>query len=91
MNYRVIITSEDFKSIASKWTFEQLDTVKRHVSLNAPDCKIDWETVANDKRCKFFRHYMPANETTAEHSYKRCNELLKSGSNVRVYISKVNI
>ncbi len=87
--YKIEVTAEDFKSLK----FEEIvtsETIKERLAEIAPDCNIDFERVFTDARCKFFRHYMPANKTIALNAHKKGAELHKAGNNTKVYISAVD-
>lgn len=62
--------------------------IENHLKSIAPECTIDFEKLFKDKRAKYFRHYMPANITSHEHSYKKNHELFINGNFIKVYISE---
>ena len=53
-----------------------------------PNCNVSFEHIFNDKRCRYFQHYMPINQTVPRHSYKKCHDLFKSGNRVKIFISE---
>jgi hypothetical protein len=63
--------------------------LEKYLSSNVPSCNVDLERISSDDRCKYFKHYMPKNKTTAKHSYKENHHLHKSGNFVKLYISEV--
>ena len=85
--YNVIVTADDFRSVRHEEVATE-ETIKQRLAELAPECNIDWTKIFTDKRCLYFQHYMPADKTTTQHSYKENSTLHKSGNLVKVYISE---
>lgn len=87
-NYSVEVTTNDFKNLKHQEVFSE-NNIKQRLQSLAPDCVIDWHKIFNDKRCRYFRHYMPINVTKAKNSYRKCNELSERGNYVKVFITEI--
>ena len=85
--YNVIVLADDFKSVKHEQIITQEDLKIKLLEL-APECEIDFDKIFTDKRCIYFRHYMPVNKTTTMHSYKENAELHNKKNVVKVYISE---
>lgn len=85
--YDIVITANDFANVLHEETISE-ENLKQKVSELAPECNVDWNRVFTDKRCKYFRHFMPINKTIAKHSYKENSSVYKSGNNVKIYITE---
>jgi len=83
-----IVSDNPSEGLLSKETVLETE-LENYLSRNVPNCNFDVKRINSDDRCRYFRHYMPTNKTTARHSYKENHQLHKSGNFVKIYISEV--
>jgi hypothetical protein len=83
-----IVSDNHADGLLSKETVNE-NCLADYLSSKVPNCEVDLERIYTDDRCRYFQHYMPANKTTAKHSYKENHRLHKSGNFVKLYISEV--
>ena len=85
--YNLIVTEQAGTRVLYDGAIPEAE-LKDRLAKIAPECNVNWKMILEDKRCRYFQHYMPADVTVTQHSYKRRNELHKSGNIVKVYISE---
>ena len=86
--YIVCVVDDDFsKGLISEDTIKE-SNLESFLKDKVPNCTLKFSKIFNDKRCRYFRHYMPANETIAQNSYKKDAQLFHSGNRVKVYVSE---
>ena len=83
-----IVSDNPAEGVLSKETVDE-NCLADYLAAKVPNCKVDLERIYTDDRCRYFRHYMPMNKTTAKHSYKENHRLHKFGNYVKLYISEV--
>jgi len=88
-NYSVEIISDNPKEgLLSKETVVESE-LENYIQNKSFDCKVNVNRILSDERCKYFKHFMPANTTSARNSYKENHQLHKAGNFVKIYISQV--
>ena len=83
-----IVSDNPSDGLTSKQTVPE-NCLADYLLKEVPNCTIDLNRIYTDDRCRYYRHYMPANKTTTMHSHNENNELHKAGNYVKVYISEV--
>lgn len=86
--FTVQIISDNYQdgALSEQKVFES--NLTDYLKNATPNCNVSFEQIFNDKRCRYFQHYMPINQTVPRHSYKKCHDLFKSGNRVKIFISE---